>query len=41
MHQEYLSPSVCYINVCNINCLFPCVSELNLNLNALDMIDLT
>lgn len=39
MHREYLSPSVCYINVCNINCLFPCVSELYLN--ALDMIDLT
>lgn len=39
MHWEYLPPSVCYINVYNINCLFPCVYELNLN--ALDMIDLT
>lgn len=39
MHGECLPPSVCYINVYNINCLCPHVSELNLN--ALDTIDLT
>lgn len=39
MHWEYLPPSVCCVNVYNINCLFPRVSELNSN--ALDTIDLT